>query len=211
MIQKTHQKKSESQSPRQKLFPLLTKVCFILRLSVKTNLDGKTNLQIGMIIEGILVLKERNGSSRQALKKYILEKYPVGDTFDSRFNLAIRKGIDSGEFAQPKGPSGPVKVVKAKLATKADEEKVEAKKKVQTSQTKDEKLNGKSNLSKRAKAEEVEKKEPKKKVIKKKDPSKSIKETQAASSKKIAKKTVAKSAKKDTRISNRKRAVKVDK
>ncbi|KAM3163667.1 Histone H1 [Lachancea thermotolerans] len=65
-----------------------------------------------MIIEGIATLGERNGSSRQALKKYISAKYPVGEGFENRFNLAIRRGIDSGDFSQPKGSSGPLKAVK---------------------------------------------------------------------------------------------------
>ncbi|CUS20448.1 LAQU0S01e06810g1_1 [Lachancea quebecensis] len=69
-----------------------------------------------MIAEGIAALGERNGSSRQALKKYISAKYPVGEGFENRFNLAIRRGIDSGDFSQPKGSSGPLKVVKKGFA-----------------------------------------------------------------------------------------------
>lgn len=65
-----------------------------------------------MINEGIATLKDRNGSSRQALKKYIIGKYSVGDGFESRFNLAVRRGIESGDFSQPKGSSGPLKSVK---------------------------------------------------------------------------------------------------
>lgn len=73
-----------------------------------------------LITEAIVSLAERGGSSRQALKNYIKEKYAVGENFDSQFNLAVRRGIDSEYFAQPKGPAGSIKLVKKPKAEKAE-------------------------------------------------------------------------------------------
>ncbi|KAF2150007.1 hypothetical protein K461DRAFT_270552 [Myriangium duriaei CBS 260.36] len=69
-----------------------------------------------MIKDAIIQLKERNGSSRQTLKKYVLANNQLGSisdaTFTTRFNSALAKGSETGIFARPKGPSGPVKLAK---------------------------------------------------------------------------------------------------
>ncbi|KIW83244.1 hypothetical protein Z517_02489 [Fonsecaea pedrosoi CBS 271.37] len=69
-----------------------------------------------MIKEAILNLKERNGSSRQAIKKYVKANNNITVTsetqFDSLFNKALKTGVEKGDFQQPKGPSGPVKLAK---------------------------------------------------------------------------------------------------
>ncbi|KAK6202353.1 linker histone H1 and H5 family-domain-containing protein [Scheffersomyces amazonensis] len=66
-----------------------------------------------MINSAIIALKERTGSSRQAIKKYVQSNYNIkAGNFDSLFNTALRKGVETGDFLQPKGPSGPVKVAK---------------------------------------------------------------------------------------------------
>ncbi|RKF71317.1 putative histone h1 [Golovinomyces cichoracearum] len=92
-----------------------------------------------MIIDAIVTLKERNGSSRVALKKYIKanHKHVVdGKMFDSLFNRALKSGVDKGVFAQPKGASGGTKLAKketkslAKPAIKVAENKVIEKKPV---------------------------------------------------------------------------------
>ncbi|KAK4696744.1 histone H1/5, partial [Lecanoromycetidae sp. Uapishka_2] len=83
-----------------------------------------------MIKEAIMALKERNGSSRSALKKYILannKNVSPGATFDGQFNRAIKTGVEKEEFAQPKGPSGTVKLHKP-AAKPAAEKKPAAKK-----------------------------------------------------------------------------------
>ncbi|KAK2757916.1 hypothetical protein FQN54_004322 [Arachnomyces sp. PD_36] len=76
-----------------------------------------------MIKDAILNLKERNGSSRQALKKYIQSNNKINvatsNAFDSQFNKAIKAGVEKGEFFQPKGPSGTVKLAKKEPAPKA--------------------------------------------------------------------------------------------
>merc|ERR1711881_95765 len=69
-----------------------------------------------MIKVAIMTLKERNGSSRQAIKKYIKANNNLGNTtnnaFTAHINKALKTGVDSGVFAQPKGASGPVKLAK---------------------------------------------------------------------------------------------------
>ncbi|KPI45366.1 Histone H1 [Cyphellophora attinorum] len=88
-----------------------------------------------MIKEAILNLKERNGSSRQAIKKYVKANNKITTTsetqFDSLFNKALKSGVDKGDFSQPKGPSGPVKLAK-KEAKPAAEKKAAAPKKEKT-------------------------------------------------------------------------------
>ncbi|KAK5250631.1 hypothetical protein LTR16_005921, partial [Cryomyces antarcticus] len=70
-----------------------------------------------MIREAISNLKERSGSSRQAIKKYIQanNQLPPGISdaqFSSALNRAIKAGAEKGVFDQPKGASGPVKLSK---------------------------------------------------------------------------------------------------
>ncbi|EXJ78002.1 hypothetical protein A1O3_09161 [Capronia epimyces CBS 606.96] len=76
-------------------------------------------------------LKERNGSSRQAIKKYVKANNNITVTsetqFDSLFNKALKSGVEKGDFQQPKGPSGPVKL--AKKEAKPAEKKPAAPKK----------------------------------------------------------------------------------
>jgi len=77
-------------------------------------------------------LKNRNGSSRQALKKYVKAnnahlKDVQDSMFDSLFNRALKNGVDKGVFEQPKGPSGGTKLAKpAAAAAKKDATKKEA-------------------------------------------------------------------------------------
>ncbi|ANB10949.1 histone H1 [Sugiyamaella lignohabitans] len=73
-----------------------------------------------MVKDAILQLKERSGSSRQAIKKYIQSTHSISAAnFDSLLNAAIRKGVVSGDFVQPKGPSGPVKLQKKEVVKPA--------------------------------------------------------------------------------------------
>ncbi|PNS16144.1 Histone H1 [Sphaceloma murrayae] len=70
-----------------------------------------------MIKEAVIQLKERNGSSRQTLKKYVMANNSLGNISDgvytARFNQALAKGSETGVFVRPKGASGPVKLGKA--------------------------------------------------------------------------------------------------
>ncbi|KAI5959931.1 uncharacterized protein KGF55_005163 [Candida pseudojiufengensis] len=84
-------------------------------MSTATAAPSKTYKE--MITEAIITLKERNGSSRQSLKKYVQSNNDVKANFESNFNSALRKGVTNGDFIQPKGPSGPVKLNKEKIAS----------------------------------------------------------------------------------------------
>ena len=84
-----------------------------------------------MVTAALLHLKDRNGSSRQALKKYIAGNYKVGEQSDLHINVAIKRGVETGDFVQPKGQSGPVK-----LAKKEPKKKVVKEKKAKTTTTK---------------------------------------------------------------------------
>ncbi|CAB4252740.1 similar to Saccharomyces cerevisiae YPL127C HHO1 Histone H1, a linker histone required for nucleosome packaging at restricted sites [Maudiozyma barnettii] len=92
-----------------------------------------------LITEAAVALKSRKGVSRPALKKFIKEKYPsVGgsSTFDHYFNAAIKKGVETGDFEQPKGPSGTLKIVKkAASPTPAAKKVTKPKAKTTTSTT----------------------------------------------------------------------------
>ena len=83
-----------------------------------------------LIIEGLTALKERKGSSRPALKKFIKENYPIvgsASNFDLYFNNAIKKGVEAGDFEQPKGPAGAVKLAKKKSPEVKKEKEVSPK------------------------------------------------------------------------------------
>ncbi|KAI8098015.1 linker histone H1 and H5 family-domain-containing protein [Gilbertella persicaria] len=58
-----------------------------------------------MIKDAIVALKERKGSSRPAIKKYILANYKVspGAHFDSQIAAAIKRGRTKEVFSLPKG------------------------------------------------------------------------------------------------------------
>lgn len=59
--------------------------------------------------------------SRQAIKKYVKANNKITTTsetqFDSLFNKALKSGVEKGDFSQPKGPSGPVKLAKKEAKT----------------------------------------------------------------------------------------------
>lgn len=98
-----------------------------------------------MITDAIMTLKDRNGSSRIKLKKYVKANNQINATdamFDSLFNKALKAGVEKGVFEQPKGPSGGTKLAKKaktdikkevapkkKAAPKKKEEKKEPEKK----------------------------------------------------------------------------------
>lgn len=78
-------------------------------------------------------LKDRNGSSRQSLKKYVKANNNLttvtANMFDSLFNKALKNGVEKGVFAQPKGPSGGTKLAKKKVEPKKPAAKKETVKK----------------------------------------------------------------------------------
>ena len=58
---------------------------------------------IDMVTTAIGTLKERNGSSRQAITKYILANYKVSDACTTHIKLALKRGVVAGTLIQPKG------------------------------------------------------------------------------------------------------------
>ena len=58
---------------------------------------------IDMVLAAIGTLKERNGSSRQAITKYILANYKVSDACTTHIKLALKRGVTAGALMQPKG------------------------------------------------------------------------------------------------------------
>lgn len=69
---------------------------------------------IDMITAAIGALKERNGSSRQAISKYISANYKVSDGCATHIKLALKRGVTTGALTQPKGTgaSGSFKLAK---------------------------------------------------------------------------------------------------
>ena len=56
-----------------------------------------------MIAAAIAALKERTGSSRQAIVKYIAANYKVGENAGTHVKLALKRGVASGALKQVKG------------------------------------------------------------------------------------------------------------
>jgi len=56
-----------------------------------------------MIAEAIATIHTRGGSSRKAIKEYILANYKVNkDVFDRSFRVALKHGVDNETFVQNK-------------------------------------------------------------------------------------------------------------
>ncbi|KAK2154837.1 hypothetical protein LSH36_256g05008 [Paralvinella palmiformis] len=94
-----------------------------------------------MIKAAVANLKERGGSSRQAILKYIVKHYDVGKdekVINAHLKLALRAGVKNGSLKQSKGvgASGSFRIgkdekakkPKAKKATKLKAKKPKAKK-----------------------------------------------------------------------------------
>ena len=66
---------------------------------------------IEMIKAAIVALKERNGSSRQAIEKYIKANYKVGEV-GPHLKMALKRGAAGGKLLHTKGigASGSFKV-----------------------------------------------------------------------------------------------------
>lgn len=92
-----------------------------------------------MIAAGIGALKERSGSSRQAILKYIQSNYKVGDGANTHVKMALKRGVASGALKQIKGTgaSGSFKIAeKPKPAKKPAAKKSAAKKATPKKKTK---------------------------------------------------------------------------
>ena len=83
-----------------------------------------------MIAAAITSMKERKGSSRQAIEKYVCANYKVGPKFAGPLTQALRKGVEAGTLVQTKGvgASGSFRVAKPEPAKKPAAKKPAAKK-----------------------------------------------------------------------------------
>lgn len=147
-----------------------------------------------MIAAAINGLKERNGSSRQAIQKYIVSQYKVDDkSVGTQLKLALKRGVASGSLKQVKGAgaSGSFRINKpAAEAPKKAAKKPAAKKAVKKPAAK--------KVTKKPAAKKAAKKPAAKKAAKKPAAKKAAKKPAAKKSpaKKPAKKPAAKKAKK---------------
>ncbi|KAK3942016.1 linker histone H1 and H5 family-domain-containing protein [Diplogelasinospora grovesii] len=164
-----------------------------------TSKSGHASYQ-DMITDAIIQLKDRNGSSRQALKKYVKKQNTINvpdAMFDSLFNKALKNGVAKGVFEQPKGPSGGTKLAKKTAAKPAAPKKAAAPKKEAEAKKEPKEAEAKEPKEKKAaapkkaapKKEAAEKpaaakKEIKEKVTKEKKPA-APKEKKAAAPKKV--------------------------
>ena len=83
-----------------------------------------------MIAAAIAELKERKGSSRQAIEKYVAANYKVGPKYTGPLKQALKKGVEKGTLVQTKGvgASGSFKIAKAQPEKKPAVKKPAAKK-----------------------------------------------------------------------------------
>jgi len=147
-----------------------------------------------MIAAAIGALKDRKGSSRQAIEKYICANYKVGPKYASHFKMALKRGVENGALVQTKGvgASGSFKLAKPEAAKKPAAKKPAAKKTV-----------AKKPAAKKAPAKKVVKKTAAKKAPVKKAVKKSPTKKKPA-----AKKPVKKAAKVTKKASPKKKAAK---
>ena len=147
---------------------------------------------IDMIVTAITNLKERTGSSRQAIIKYVEANNKVSDNANVHIKLALKRAVAAGKLIQTKGTgaSGSFKVAKAEPKKKKPAAKKPAAKKTATK---------KAPKKSPAKKKPAAKKAPKKTPTKKKPAAKKTAKKVAAkkpAAKKAAKKTPKKAAKK---------------
>ena len=71
-----------------------------------------------MIASAISSLKERGGSSRQAILKYVSANYKVTERCNLHLNRALKKGVADSSITKVKGSYKLAVAVKAKKAIK---------------------------------------------------------------------------------------------
>nr|XP_054772401.1 histone H1.1, embryonic-like [Lytechinus pictus] len=160
-----------------------------------------------MVMTAISELKERNGSSLQAFKKYIEQNFDVQMDRQLIFiKRALKAGVVKGKLTQTKGEGAPgsfklnVQAAKAQAAEKAKKEKERAKQQAQR-----EKAKAKSAAQKEKKEKAAAAKKAKAAPKKVKKPAKKTKTTEKKEKKKTPKKKVP--AKKSTPKKATKKAV----
>lgn len=154
---------------------------------------------IDMIVAAIVALKDRKGSSRQAIVKYIQANYKVGDNAGVHVKMALKRGVASGALSQPKGTgaSGSFKV--EKKAAEPKKKKATTPKKKPAAKKPAAKKAAKKSTPKKKPAAKKAKSTPKKKTAAKKKPASAKKPSAKKAAKKpAAKKTAAKKPAKKT-------------
>lgn len=149
-----------------------------------------------MIAAGIVALKERSGSSRQAILKYIKANYKVGDNVDAVVRNQLPKLVKNGVLVQTKGKgaSGSFKVAKKPAAPKpkkaaSPKKKKSAVKKEGKKKSPAKKSAQKKSVGEKKKSASTKAKKPSSPKKKKSSPKK---KTAAAKKKPVAKKAPAK-------------------
>ena len=150
-----------------------------------------------MIAAAIAGLKQRGGSSRQAITKYIAGHYKVGDNFNVHLRMALRRGIASGMLVSSVNHSGTFRLSKAATTpAKPKKKKVTAKKPAAKKAKKPKKkVAPKKKKAAPKKAKKAKTSTKKKSAAKSKKPAKKTATKKKAPAKK-AKKAPAKKAKK---------------
>jgi len=138
-----------------------------------------------MIAAAIGILKERSGSSRQAILKHIQGNYKVGDSAPTHVKLALKRGVTGGQLKQVKGTGASGSF---KLADKPKKVKKAAPKKPKTKKPKAKKAAAKKPAAKKAKkpAAKKSKKPAAKKPAAKKAPKKKAPKKKKVAAKKVA-------------------------
>ena len=156
-----------------------------------------------MIKAAIVALKERNGSSLQAIEKYIKCNYKVGDRAHQYIKQALKRGEVSGKFIHTKGvgASGSFKVNK-------EEEKKAAKKSVPAKKKPAAAKSEKKTKTPAAKISPAKKKPAAKPKPAKKEKKSTTKQRASVPKNSTAKKPSAKKSKENTKAPTRKPAAK---
>lgn len=86
---------------------------------------------IAMVSQAITAMKDRGGSSRQAIEKYIKANFKVTGDISTHLRMALKRGVASGKLMHTKGTgaSGSFKVNKAAVTPKKKPKKKPAAKK----------------------------------------------------------------------------------
>ena len=150
-----------------------------------------------MIAAAVASLKDRKGSSKQAIEKYVCANYKVGPKYNGPLKMALKRGVESGALVQVKGKgaSGSFKIAKVekpKVAKKPAAKKAVAKKPAAKKVVK--KTATKKPAAKKSPKKAVKK--PAKKAATPKKAGKVTKKSPKKVAKKVTKKPAAKKAKK---------------
>lgn len=131
-----------------------------------------------MITAAVESLKERNGSSRQAISKYVKANYKVGDSCDVHIKTELKRLVTNGDLVHTKGTgaSGSFKLAKKV----AEPKKAAAKKKPAAKKKTTKKPAAKKQVKKPAVKKPAAKKATKKKTAAKKPAKKAASKKPAA-------------------------------